>query len=183
MYGYDKLIEKPLNIMTPQGYTYITEVTFASAYFGINDCYSELEKRGFTKVEGDIRAGGGKKFVALGYKKENKKPITDIKGVISNSKEDIELTEGNIIYEMIQDEEFNGDINKGSGGKYLYLYYTTDPAAGQPIKDLIFASYSQEIKSQKDLVLNATKSLRSGYFDINAYRAPSYNYIFLIRYN
>ena len=36
MYGYDKLIEKPLNIMTPQGYTYITEVTFASAYFGIN---------------------------------------------------------------------------------------------------------------------------------------------------
>ena len=81
---------------------------------------------------------------------------------------------------MIQDEEFNGDINKGSGGKYLYLYYTTDPAAGQPIKDLIFASYSQEIKSQKDLVLNATKSLRSGYFDINAYRAPSYNYIFLI---
>ena len=179
--SFDKLIEKPINIMTPQGYSYITEVTFASAYLGINDCYSELEKRGFTKVDGDIRVGGGKKYVALGYKKENKKPITDIKGVISNSKEDLELIEGNIIYEMIQDEEFNGDINKGSGGKYLYLYYTTDPAAGQPIKDLIFASYPQEINTPKDLVKNATKSLRSGYLDINSYRAPSYNYIFLIR--
>jgi len=181
MYSADDLIEKPMNDMTPQGYSYITEVTFASACLGINPCYSELEKRGYTKVQGDIRAGGGKKFVALGYKKENKKPITDIKGVISDSKEDIELIEGEIIYEMIQDGELNGDINKGSGGKYLYLYSTTDPAAGKPIKDLIFASYSTEITTEKDLVKNASKSLRKGYLDINSYRAPAYNYIFLVR--
>ena len=38
---------------------------------------------------------------------------------------------------MILDENFNGDIHHGSGGNYLFLYYTTDECHMKPIRDLI----------------------------------------------
>ena len=167
--------------MTLQGYSYITEVTFQICKEGIDKCYEELGKRGFTKVDGDIRVGGRKKYVALGYKKENQYPITDIKAIISNSIAAEQFTIGNTIYKMIKDKDYNGDINRGSGGVFIFLYYTTDPYAGQPIKDLIFASYPHKINTTKDVVKNAPESIGSGYLDINHGRGSSYNYIFLIR--
>ena len=172
-----------MNYMTPQGYAYITKVSFAISKNGIDQCYSDLENRGFIKVDGDIRTGGKKKYVALGYKKENDSPITDIKGVISDSYAGDEFTIGNTIYRMIRDHDGNGDINKGSGGKFLHLYYTTDKYAGngQPIKDLIFSSFPKAINSSKEVVKNAPKSLRSGDLDINAFRGGPFNYIFVIR--
>ena len=114
-------------------------------------------------------------------KKENKPPITDIKGVISDPIEEDEFTIDSITYKMIRDNYGNEDINKGSGGKFIFLYYTTDIFAGQPIKDLIFTSYPKQINITKEVVQNAKKSLRSGDLDINAFRGGSFNYIFVIR--
>ena len=45
---------------------------------------------------------------------------------------------------MVRDQEGYGDINRGSGGKFVFLYYTTDTYAGQPIRDLIFASFPKQ---------------------------------------
>ena len=170
-----------MNVMTPQGYSYITEVTFQICQEGIQSCYDKLDKRGFTKVDGDIRVGGRKNYVALGYKKENKPPITDIKAIISKSKAKEEFLIGNSIYRMIKDRDYNGDINRGSGGVFIFLYYTTDQYAGQPIKDLIFASYPHKINTTKEVVQNAPTSIGYGHLDINHGRGSSYNYIFLIR--
>ena len=170
-----------MNIMTPHGYSYITEVTFHISKKELQECYNELHKGGYTKVDGDIRVGGRKNYVALGYKKENKPPITDIKAIISKSKAKEEFLIGNSIYRMIKDRDYNGDINRGSGGVFIFLYYTTDPNAGQPIKDLIFASYPTKINTTKDVVKNASESIGSGDLDINHGRGGPYNYIFLIR--
>ena len=48
----------------------ISEITFKIGD-NINSCYENLTKRGYSKVEGDIRVGGRGKFVALGYKRVN----------------------------------------------------------------------------------------------------------------
>ena len=48
----------------------ISEITFKIGD-NINSCYENLTKRGYSKVEGDLRVGGRGKFVALGYKRAN----------------------------------------------------------------------------------------------------------------
>ena len=187
------MINKPIlvnefegNIPAPSpigfGFDHITELTFSISNKNIKECYQELEKRGFTKVDGDIRVNGGKTFVALGYKKESKLPITDILGVFSDKNQEYSsIVVNGVKYVMIKDFNDNGDINRGAKGKYLYLYYTNAPTAGQPIKDLIFSSLKKKIISERAIVQNAPHSLSKGDLDINSFRGGSYNYIFIIR--
>ena len=178
---YNPFMDNNMNGDTPQGFEYITEVTFSISKTGIKECYQELETRGFNLVNGDIRVGGRKKYVALGYKKEIQSPITNIIGIVSYKQKKGDLIVGSTNYTMIKDQNFNGDINKGSGGSYLYLYYTTDTNAGKPIKDLTFGSYSEQLSNQKDVVQNAPESAKSGNLDINSFRGNRYNYIFMKR--
>ena len=161
----------------------ITEVTFEIGN-DLESCYKSLINRRFEVIDGDIRVGGGKKYVALGYKKGTSNfPITNIIGFLSNNKEETTIYENGYEYKMIQDGNKNGDIHKGSGKENLYLYYTTSQFAGSPIQRLIFASYPRKKISNMEVVQNFSRSLRQGDLDINAKRGGStpFNYIIIIR--
>ena len=164
---------------------YNNPITHISFEIGnkINICYDNLLKRGFDYVEGDIRNGSGKKFVAIGYKRlSNCYPITNIIGLLSKNREPQSIIEKGIQYDMILDGKGNGDIHKGSGGSDLYLYYTNNINAGSPIREIIFSSYPQKKTSKIEAVQNCSKSRRQGDLDINAERGKTpFNYIIIIR--
>ena len=167
----------------------ITEVSFSIAN-KIEDCYKNLQTRGFTVVQGNIRMGTDKKCVALGYKRligDINNPssvyITNIIGIVTKEKMPNQIYENGVDYYMITDENLNGDINKSSGGFDIYLYYTYEKMVNGPIKELIFASYREPINPHVETIKNASISLRSGILDINVARGvkAGYNYILIIR--
>ena len=84
----------------------------------------------------------------------------------------------------------NSDIHKGSGGNFLCLYYTNDPKAGKPIKNLKNVS-TKEILNFPNIVkysMRPTKynkpfeSLDCNRGRDTRLRKTPQNYIFIERY-
>ena len=118
----------------------ITDISF-SIDSNVNGCYNTLKGNGYRLIQGNIRQGAGGKACALGIKRfynTNKEPITNIIGTISESNQPQKIKENGIEYTLITD---NNNINKGSGGNYLFLYYTRDKRAGKPITNNVVGSY------------------------------------------
>ena len=160
----------------------ITSISFSISGKNIRECYNILSYRGFTYIDGDLRTGAGRKYAALGYKREEgKDPITNILGYLSDDDTPQTITEDGLEYEKITDEKGNGDIHKGSGGSDLYLYYTRDRRK-KPIKDLIFTTILHKKRDENEVVQHCHKSKRSGNLNINAERSSSkFNYIVISR--
>ena len=123
-------------IKTLEKSKYITSVSFYRSN-SIDLCMKELQYYNFEPIEGDIRKGAGDLYCILGCKYEENKPfITNIIGSVSDKEEPVIIYENEIKYTVIKDPLNNSDIHKGSGGNFLFLYYTIDPRAGKPIKNL-----------------------------------------------
>jgi len=137
------------NIQTTEGETetgeYITSISFFLSN-SIDLSVAQLNYYGFKEVEGDIRKGAGDLFCVLGCKYEKNQPfITNIIGSVSDDEEPAIIYENGIKYFAVKDPLNNSDIHKGSGGNFLCLYYTNDPKAGKPIKNI-------KIVSTKDIL-------------------------------
>ena len=91
----------------------------------------------YYNIEGDIRKGVADLYCILGCKYEKNKPfITNIIGSVSDKEEPFIIYENEIEYNAIKDPLNNCNIHKGSGGNFLYLYFTVDKRAGKPIKNI-----------------------------------------------
>ena len=162
---------------------YITDITFAVGKT-FDDCRKKLENNQYYIINTDIRANGKKKYCVLGYKKNRgEEPITNIVGIFSNNEFYDPIIYKSCQYKKIIDLEKNsGDINRGSGGNYLYLYYTTDKKAGLPIRGIRPLICEDKWKTKnEDFIQNAQESLTSGNLDVNYSRGGTYNYIKLCR--
>ena len=161
---------------------YITDISFSIGY-NINTCYNTLSKKGYRPIQGDIRQGAGRRFCAIGIKRffeTQKKPITNIIGIVSWSNQPQKIKEDGIEYTLITDNRNNGDIHKGSGGNYLHFYYTRDTRAGKPIRDISVGSYPHPLSCDMEVV-NHSKISGNGALDINTGRGGPFNYIFIFR--
>ena len=161
---------------------YITDISFSIGY-NINSCYDTLSKMGYRPIQGDIRQGAGRRFCAIGIKRffeTQKKPITNIIGIVSWSNQPQKIKEDGIEYTLITDNRNNGDIHKGSGGNYLHFYYTKDTRAGKPIRDISVGSYPHPLSCDMEVV-NHSKISGNGALDINTGRGGPFNYIFIFR--
>ena len=161
---------------------YITDISFSIGY-NINTCYNTLSKKGYRPIQGDIRQGAGRRFCAIGIKRffeTQKKPITNIIGIVSWSNQPQKIKEDGIEYTLITDNRNNGDIYKGSGGNYLHFYYTRDTRAGKPIRDISVGSYPHPLSCDMEVV-NHSKISGNGALDINTGRGGPFNYIFIFR--
>lgn len=78
----------------------------------------------------DLNRNAGGDFIYLGYKTttDSSKAIRGICANYFSSANSSDITYKNSNYKIIAT-----DLNKGAGGKYIYLYYTTDENAGDPI--------------------------------------------------
>lgn len=125
---------------------YITSVSFFLSD-SIDLSVEKLNYYGFKEVEGDIRNGAEDLVCILGCKYEKNKPfITNIIGSVSDDEEPEVIYENGIKYMAIKDPLNNSDIHKGSDGNFLCFYYTNDPKAGKPIKNLRTESTNEVLK-------------------------------------
>ena len=143
------------NIQTTKGEDetgeYITSISFFLSN-SIDLSVAQLNYYGVKEVGGDIRKGAGDLFCVLGCKYEKNQPfITNIIGSVNDNEEPVIIYENGIKYTAIKDPLNNSDIHKGSGGNFLCLYYTNDPKAGKPIKNLKFES-TKEILNLPNIV-------------------------------
>lgn len=130
---------------------YITSISFFLNNY-IDICIEKLNYYGYKEVEGDIRKGAGDLYCVIGCKYEKNQPyITNIIGSVSDDKQPISIYENGIKYIAVKDPFNNFDIHKGSGGNYLSLYYTIDPKAGKPIKN-IKTLHTEEFLNSPNLV-------------------------------
>ncbi|MDD2362128.1 MAG: hypothetical protein PHH84_04105 [Oscillospiraceae bacterium] len=81
----------------------------------------------------DLNKSVGGEWIYLGYKTttDKSKAITGIIADYYSSKKSSDLTNNGIKYKIIP-----VDLNKGASGKYIYLYYTKDQKAGNPISEI-----------------------------------------------
>ena len=156
---FSKHVKNLDNIKTTKGEDkgeYITSISFFISN-SIDLSVAQLNYYGFKEIEGDIRKGAGDLFCVLGCKYEIDHPyITNIIGSVSDNEEPVIIYEKGIKYTAVKDPLNNSDIHKGSGGNYLYLYYTNDPKAGKPIKNIKTVS-TQEFLNLPNIVKYSTR--------------------------
>jgi len=78
----------------------------------------------------DLNKGAGGDFIYVGYKTTTDESKA-IRGIVADYWKDSHST--NITYNNHSYKIIPTDLNRGSGGKFIYLYYTTDKNAGEPI--------------------------------------------------
>ena len=138
---------------------YLTSVSFFICN-SVDLCIAQLNYYGFEEIEGDIRRGAGGHFCVLGCKHDkNQPPITNIIGSVSDKEEPVIIYENGIKYTAVKDPLNNSDIHRGSGGNFLCLYYTNEPKAGKPIKNLKTMS-TKEILTLPNIVKYCMRSTK-----------------------
>ena len=81
----------------------------------------------------DLNKGAGGYWIYLGYKTttDKSKTITGIVADYFSKSNSSDITYKGCKYKIIP-----VDLNKGAKGKYIYIYYTTDPKAGNPVTEI-----------------------------------------------
>ena len=183
--GENKFGETP---QTEKG-EYITSISFFLSN-SVDLCLAQLLYYGYQQIEGDIRKDSGGLYCILGCKYEKNQPyITNILGSVSESEEPAVIYENGIQYNVVKDPLNNADIHKGSGGNYLCLYYTKDPKAGKPIKNLKTLSTKEKLNDQNIVKYCSRKTRYNKPFEPldcnrgrdNIFIITPQNYIFIIR--
>ena len=117
---------------------YITEVIVVGGSENeTNNAKKTYEEKGYTFCNQDLNDGSGGAYIYLGYKKASRANtnggyITDFKLMTYGSKQTnlSDVTVNGTTYTLCPvggGTDFcndHGDVNKGSGGAYIYLYYT-----------------------------------------------------------
>ena len=91
---------------------------------------NEYTNKGWTVVEQDLNQGNGGWYVHIAYKTSSTANpysdyITDI--CASNKKVDSFTSDGRTYYKApTNDSKFDGDLNRGSNGNDIYIYFTRD---------------------------------------------------------
>ena len=91
---------------------------------------NEYTNKGWTVLEQDLNQGNGGWYVHIAYKTSSTANpysgyITDI--CASNKKVDKFTSDGRTYYKApTNDSKFDGDLNRGSNGNDIYIYYTCD---------------------------------------------------------
>ena len=107
---------------------YITDVVVcgasASNIDGVKQTYTN---QGYTFCSMELNEGSGGDWIYVGYKKGSRAStnggyITDF--YISNSSSSSIYYNGRTYYPVPTNSGFNGDLNSGARGDYIYLYYT-----------------------------------------------------------
>lgn len=89
--------------------------------------------RGWTKINKDLNAGAGGEFIYLAYKKEaGKPPLTKLIVQYADSTR-VNEPDG---FQVVRHKGQPADLNKGAGGRFIYLFQSRAPSEGGPIKAL-----------------------------------------------
>ena len=100
-----------------------------------NQVISSLVEAGYSVVNKDMNetAAGDHIYIGCKFTDDPDDAITDVMTIHTKDKYSAySVTDEKWIYKLVADV----DLNKGAGGSYIYLYYTTDRRAGEPLLEL-----------------------------------------------
>lgn len=114
---------------------YISEVYIGSGKTA-EEAKNALRNKGILEhhiVNLDLNKNAGGKWIFLGYKTSGAKDhaITHLVADYYSKEQSKDIT-----YKGWNMKALTNDLNEGAGGKYIYLYYTRDPKAGEPITEI-----------------------------------------------
>ena len=109
--------------------TYINDI-FVVAGSSRAACINYLKDGGWTPIDRDLNEGSGGKYIYLGYKTTTN-PYDAICDLWLDTDDDENWTGWRRCGKTGLGFNYDGDLNKGAGGKYLYLYYTKDKNRNQ----------------------------------------------------
>ena len=113
-----------------QADNYITEVISLGAENGHgSSVIKEYRNKGWTVVDNDLNRNAGGWDVYIAYKTSSTaNPATDyITDICASEKNVSSFTfDGRTYYRSPTNSGFNGDLNRGAGGAFIYIYYTRD---------------------------------------------------------
>ena len=112
---------------------YITDLVVLGEYYesDINTLKTQYTNNGWTVVNTDLNSGAGSNsyYVYLAYKTSGSaNPETGyVTDIVASTSSKNTLTYDNRTYSKVPTNSgFNGDLNKGASGAYIYLYYTRE---------------------------------------------------------
>lgn len=119
---------------------FISELKIASANSD-SSAKNQLKNAGFKVISTELNHKQGGKYIYLGYKTttDRTKAIRDLavmyqKGAPNSINYGKEVKGKRPVYNKVS----TIDLNEKAGGEYIYLYYTKDANAGNPIKEISF---------------------------------------------
>lgn len=99
------------------------------------DAKNMLRGKGITEgniLPLDLNAGAGGYWIYLGYKTTTDKSLA-ITGLIADDFKSKQSSSKTQTHEGVKYSIIDSDLNKGARGRYIYLFYTRDPKAGDPV--------------------------------------------------
>ncbi len=166
---------------------YVTDITsycgwFKNNYQGDIQELMERDQIVYSHIDKfDLNSDAGGRYIQLLWKtgKYRSDAITDI---VAYSKKNppSSLTVNGCTYYL----GCNGlDFNKGAGGKYIYLFYTRDPRAGDPIGDILVneSKYTSGYDGVKEIKKKSGVWKKQSTYDMNDDAGGDYVYIHMKR--
>lgn len=128
------------------GTEYISDIDIGSASSS-STAKSNLTSKGFTVLDFDLNKDAGGNYIYLGYKTttDYSQAIKDIR--VYSDASDTDVTEFNLSINGTPCRYYRcgSDLNKESGGDYIYLYSCKDPLAGAGINALTASQSASDV--------------------------------------
>lgn len=126
----------------------------------------------------DLNKGAGGDYIYVGYKTTTDKSKA-LRGIVANYFD--KANSSNLNFEEVNYTIIKTDLNKGAKGKYIYLYYTYDAKAGEPITKLQYQENStfQNGNADNYSVVRCTRDGKG--LDLNKGASGAYIYLWFSR--
>ena len=170
-----------------QADNYITEVISLGAENGHgSSVIKEYRNKGWIVVDNDLNRNAGGWDVYIAYKTSSTaNPATDyITDICASEKNVSSFTfDGRTYYRSPTNSGFNGDLNRGAGGAFIYIYYTRDrvklTSFGDTKRVITKLSVTNvgEDNDQSTGAISWRNSQYSGLCDVNRSAGGDYIYI------
>lgn len=144
---------------------YISEITINNGD-DRTKVITELIENGYSVINSDMnrKAAGDHIFIGVKYTDNKEEAITDIRARHGkNPKDSYPSADNTYEYKLAK----KIDLNKGAGGDYIYLFYTKDPLAGEPILDLYGESSVQNFSDSRYKHTTVKKLNSDSYSNLN----------------
>lgn len=121
------------------GTNYISEIKCAEGSSSTT-VKNSLKNAGYTVIDYDLNKGAGGSYIFMGYKTTTNydDALKDVRFYSSSNDIDTSLINIKINGKNVEFKADMTDLNKGSGGDYIYTCYTKDNLAGPAITGLSF---------------------------------------------
>ena len=132
------------------GYATLISDVYLVASNSREKCLNWFQSNGWKWIDKDLNQGAGGDYIYLGYKTTND-PHKAIKDLYIYNDDNLKRDGWSLVNHTGIDTSFDGDLNDGASGRYIYLYYSrTEYGASHYFSDPDEARVAEIIISERE---------------------------------